>query len=333
MNRHALYHPAVLLLPLLLSGTVSAADLLFPMEPYRAMAQPWLDSASGQELLPRPFQVRKAADFQRHYLAPWDPAFVAGRLTPRVLGLEATVLANLQGDIAAGTGLGPNLQPYPPSWLSRIRNQLPPERNTGLPFQAANRAVVTENTLVRLLPTMDLYMHHPDLPGQGYPFDQLQNSVLWAGAPVYLLEETRDRAWCKVLAADCAGWIRAPALARAGAGFVRRWRRAVLRHGLVAAIATDTPVLDGAGRFHGHAFVGSVFPGRGGRGPRLAILSPGRRAGTHQAFCQPAFLAEGAGVPSPGRTRRAMPPCCSGPCLGAPTAGATPGSTTTARPS
>ncbi len=290
----------LLLFTLALGGAQpSGPARLFPMEPYRALAEPWLAAQGAQALFSPAFQARKTAEFQRAYLGPWDPAFVAGRLTPQVTGLEAKVLANIQMDIAEQTGFGANTRPYGPGWIRRIQDQLPAARGGGFRFQARNRAIVTENALVRLLPTMDLYMQHPDLPGQGYPFDNLQNSVLWAGTPVYLLEESRDRAWCKVLAADCAGWIRAQNLARAGAGFVRGWRRAVLRHGLVAAVATETPVLDPMGRFRGHAYVGSVFPGRAAPGSRPAILIPGRHAGTHQAFSQPAFLAPGAGVAQP----------------------------------
>ena len=214
-------------------------------------------------------------------------------------GLEALVLANLQRDIAAGTGFGHNTRPYRADWLEGIQRQLPPARPGTFRFQAERRAVVSANALVRLLPTQDIYMQHPDLPGQGYPFDNLQNSVLWAGTPVYLLEQTRDQGWCKVLAADCAGWIPAQSLARAGAGFVRAWRRAVRTRGLVAVVATATAVRDRAGRFCFHAYVGSVFPRGPGRGRRPAILVPGRTGISQAAFSLPASLDEGAGVPQP----------------------------------
>jgi hypothetical protein len=159
--------------------------------------------------------------------------------------------------------------------------------------------VTLDNALVRLLPTLDLYMEHPSIPGQGYPFDQLQNSVLWAGTPVYLLARTRDRAWCKVLTGDCAGWVRTQELALAGNAFVRTWRAAVRRRGLAAAIATEAAVLDARGRFRFRAYVGSVFPRLGVRGPRQGILIPGRDAGTRQALGERAWLPPGAGVPQP----------------------------------
>jgi hypothetical protein len=288
-----------LFLPLALAAAPAGPARIFPLEPYQALATPWLESGSGDPIFSEPFQARKAAEFQRTWLGPWDPDFVARGFTPQVAGLEAKVLANLQRDIVEGTGFGPNLRPYGPQWLSRIQAQLPPARDVPFRFHPGRRAMVTDNALVRLLPTLDLYMQHPDLPGQGYPFDNLQNSVLWAGTPVYLLEETRDRAWCKVLAADCAGWIRIQSVARAGAGFVRTWRRKVLRQGLAAAIQTETPVLDTRGRFRFHAYVGGVFPRRPAKGPRMAILIPARDPASHRAICARAFLEVGAGVPQP----------------------------------
>jgi hypothetical protein len=287
-------------LPLVLAGAQAAGpSRLFPMEPYQRLRTPWLEARDEQALFSQAFQARKAQRFRTQYLGPWEPGFVTRHLTPQVAMREARVLASLQQDIEEGTGFGPNVRPYGPDWLQRIQDQLAPDRPGRFRFLASERAVILENALVRRLPTMDLYMQHPDLPGQGYPFDNLQNSVLWAGTPVYVLGRTRDRAWSKVLAADCAGWVRAQDLAGAGPGFVRRWRGAVLRHGLVAAIQTQTPVMDRHGRFRGQAYVGSVFPRRPARDSRQAILIPGRDSRSHQATCEPGFLRAGAGVPLP----------------------------------
>jgi hypothetical protein len=57
-----------------------------------------------------------------------------------------------------------------------LRQGLPPALEAVPAFCANRRAVLLENALVRLLPTADLYLRKA---GQGYPFDELQNSVLW----------------------------------------------------------------------------------------------------------------------------------------------------------
>jgi hypothetical protein len=272
---------------------------LFPVDLYQRLGDPWLGARGEEPLFTAAFQARKAEAFRRTWLGPWDPAFVAAHLTPEVAGLEDLVLDNIRRDIADQTGFGPNLRPYGPDWLARIQAQLPPPRKGPFRFRPEGRAVILDNALLRLLPTMDLYMQHPDIPGQGYPFDNLQNSVLWAGTPVYLLGATRDGSWCKVLAPDCAGWVRSQLLARAGPGFVRRWSRAALDRGLAAAVVTETPVEDRRGRFRFHAFVGSVLPRNGGRSGPMGVLIPARDPATLRARCEPGRLLPGAAVPQP----------------------------------
>lgn len=289
--------PWFLALAIILPAAATGPSRLFPLEAAQALARPWLAGQSDEALFSGTFQTRKSAEFREKHLGPWDPGSVAGRFEEEGDGVETQVLAKLGLAITEQSGFGPNLRPHGPDWLQGIQAQLPSAREPHR-FRPCNRAVITQNALVRRLPTMDLFMRHPDLPGQGYAFDELQHSALWAGTPVYVMAETRDRAWCKVLAPDCAGWVPSPALARAGADFVRRWRGAVLRCGLVAVITTGTPVLDTRGRFQGHAYVGSVFPRRPGKGPRPAILVPARSA-AGRATCLEAFLAEGAGVPQP----------------------------------
>jgi len=291
--------PFMLLLPLVLAGAPPVApDRPFPLAPYRNLGAPWLASRSDAALLSRPFQTRKAAEFQKLYLGPWDPEFVGAHCTPEMAGLEARALADLARNLGAGTGLGADLRPYPPGWLDRLREQLPAQGDAG-PFRPERCAIITENALVRLLPTRDLFIQPPDQPGQGFAFDNLQYSVLWAGTPVYLLEQTRDQAWCKVLGADCAGWVQSRSLALAGADFIQHWRQAVQQDGLEAVIASATPVLDFAGHYRGAAYIGSVFPRRRDAGRRPAILVPWRHPVTRQASCVPAFLAEGAGAALP----------------------------------
>ena len=99
--------------------------------------------------------------------------------------------------------------------------------------------------------------------------------------------------------------MRSPSLALARPGFVRRWDQTVRRHGLVAVIQTETPVLNRSGRFRFQAYVGSVFPRDQARAPATAILVPGRDPRSHRAVIEQAVLKAGVGVPKPWP----YPPC------------------------
>ena len=283
------------LLFLVLPLPAAGPDLIqrFPMEAYQPLGRPWLEATDSSPLFPEGVQARKAEDFRVRFLGPWEADYVAANLTDPVANLETQRVARLQGEVAKGAGFGPNFRPYGQAWLDRLKALLP-DHSGRRPFDPGRRAVLLDNTPVRLLPTTDLFLQSHTLAGQGYPFDDLQNSALWAGTPVYLLDETRDRAWCKVMGSGVAGWVRSQNVALAGPGLVRQWRRAVVREGLVAAIHNEAPIRDRQGRFRGQAFVGSVFP-RSGTG----VLFPVRHGHSAGARSVQAALPGGAGVRQP----------------------------------
>ena len=272
---------------------------LFPLEAHRGLRAPWLETLDETRLFSQAWQDRGTAAYQRLWLAPWDPAQVQARLTPALAALESRQLAKLQLGIDRGEGFGPNFHPRGQGWLTALRRQVPAVSGEAFRFQPGRRAITTDNLPVRLLPTADPYYQSHRLPGQGYPFDDLQNSVLWAGTPVYVLGESRDRAWSKVLAPCCAGWVRSQGLGLAAEGFVRQWQRAVRQRGLVAVIATATPVVDEGGTFRFQAFVGSVYPQGPARGGAWSILIPIRRDASGEAVGATASLAGDAGVRQP----------------------------------
>ena len=268
-----------------------------PLDAYHRLGAPWREATGGGALFTPERQSQDAAAFRDRYLAPWDGAILEAHDSGLVLAMEARMLGVLGQDLTARQALGPNHRPIDHATLQDLKRRLPPALETQPAYQDDQRAVIMENTAVRLLPTAAMYLRKS---GQGYPFDLLQNSVLWAGTPVYLLQETLDGAWSKVLAPDCCGWIRSQCVARVGSGFVRNWRRAVAREGLTAVRRTEAPVLDtGGGRFLFHTYVGAVFPRWEAGGDGEGILVPVRDAVTGLALSRRAILPEDGGVAQP----------------------------------
>ena len=280
----------------------------FPMNGYRALGEPWAQPSEDRVLLDPVFQARKTLDFKRRFLAPWSPDFLAGHLTEEVRTMEAKVLANLHKDIESHLGFGPNYCPYDALWLQRQENDLGANPAELCVYRPENRAIIMANAPVRLLPTLDLYMQGPTVAGEGYPFDNLQNSVLWAGAPVYVLAENRDHSWCKVLSADCSGWVSRDKVVRAGEAFIQNGCRAVARRP-----RTQAPVRDGHGIFRFQAYVGAVYPQAKGGG----ILVPAA-ARNGMAVWQKAFLAEGDWAAQPWACTRRHAAQLWGTLLGRP---------------
>jgi hypothetical protein len=122
---------------------------------------------------------------------------------------------------------------------------------------------------------------------------------VWAGTPVYILQETRDGAWAKVQTPDCHGWIPSQALARVGPAFLAAWRQAVAQRGLTAVVATGVPVTDRHGVVRFQTYVGAAFPSGADEGGRSGILIPGRDPGTGMAMAETGFLPPGAGAGQP----------------------------------
>ena len=84
-------------------------------------------------------------------------------------------------------------------------------------------------------------------------------SALWAGTPVYIIGETRDKAWLLVLTPDYIGWVKSSGIARASITFVNQWEAAA-KNKLAAITHTQTSLTDENGQFLFSAYVGSVFP-------------------------------------------------------------------------
>jgi hypothetical protein len=158
-----LLHPLLLALSITLPCAAAGSSRLFPLEATHALAVPWLAGQGDEPLFSEAFQARKSAEFRANHLGPWEPGAVARQCATDGDGVETGVLAKLGLAIAEQSGFGPNLRPHGPQWLERIQARLPPARETHR-FRPGNRAVITHNALVRWLPTLDLFMRHPDLP-------------------------------------------------------------------------------------------------------------------------------------------------------------------------
>lgn len=75
------------------------------------------------------------------------------------------------------------------------------------------RAVPISNTALRILPTDKPFFGDFNEAGQGYPFDLLQVSAVWANTPLKALHFSKDRAWVYVQSSYASGWAPASHLA------------------------------------------------------------------------------------------------------------------------
>lgn len=264
---------------------------LFPVEHYDQNIDHFLSPESPTHTKPLPgltpaYQKARLADFQAHIFSthadaasPWSPHFVT-----QILQKNPGILASLKDSLATYSnrnktekeiGYGENFRAHDPDWITSIAENIdfaafaPP-----IPYQANHRAIVVHNTSVRILPTKDPHFYSYSIPGQGYPFDNLQVSALWVGTPVYIVGETKDKRWSLLLSSSFMGWVESEALAYAGKGFIKQWEKRA-RTGLLAITHTQTPILRARNKkFQFTAYVGSVFPFAGIEKDKIKIKIP-----------------------------------------------------------
>lgn len=182
-------------------------------------------------------------NFDETYFSPWHLA------APRYGKDDITRKFDKYRD---NMGYGENKLAHTQSWFdalyaNAVIDSFP---NADLP------AITVVNSDLRLLPTSKPLFHDFDLPGEGYPFDYLQNSRIPVNTPVKIIHISRDRDWLFVDSPIAMGWVAAGHLALVGGAFQKDWERG--RYSI--AVKDDVPVYDSQGSCLFRTSMGAQFP-------------------------------------------------------------------------
>ena len=244
---------------------------LFPIEKYDQTISNWIkasDPSYEKPVLTVERQQKHFAIFYKHYFgadSPWDPIYVNKILMHEapddLKSSELELVTNFsnKNKEAQEIGYGENFHPYQQKWIDEISENMNLDQLAHPVYQPANRGIAVDNFRARILPTEDVDFFSHTIAGQGYPFDNLQISALWAGTPLYILGESKDHAWFLILTPDFIAWVKSSGIARTTDAFVMQWQAAAQKN-LAAIIKTKTPVIDENNKFRFSAYVGSVFP-------------------------------------------------------------------------
>lgn len=249
---------------------------LFPMDAYDQNVDHWIDPASAtydQPFLSAEEQHTHFEALRARYFgagaddaSPWNPAYVGTRVYRNggadIAALQRRRLAEFDnsGKGADEIGYGQNFRPHTQAWIDAIAQNMDIgqfERNPA--YSATQRAIATDNVLVRELPTMDPSFYDRRLAGEGYPFDNLAVSAARPGTPFYVLGSSADGGWDYVQTPDVQGWVRSDKVAMVSPAFVDIWRSAA-RNGLASVIVASAPVRDSQGTFRFDAPAGTLLP-------------------------------------------------------------------------
>ncbi|MDD5456397.1 MAG: SH3 domain-containing protein [Candidatus Margulisbacteria bacterium] len=118
------------------------------------------------------------------------------------------------------------------------------------------KAITVRNTSLRLLPTSRPLFDDFNQAGQGYPFDNLQNSGIAVNTPVYISHQSVDGSWVLAESSFALGWIPADDIAYVDDEFVSSWEF----NKFLAVVKDNSAIYNTGYRYGVHANIGSIFP-------------------------------------------------------------------------
>jgi hypothetical protein len=197
------------------------------------------------------------ARFKEHHFAPWH------RTEPCYSPQEA--FRGFQR-FASQTLFGENKCIRGGNWLADLQLLAGMESypNTN------RRAITIANTSLRLLPTDKPAFYDFVAPGEGYPFDQAQESAVWSGTPVFISHTSTDGSWVFAEVPFASGWLSVADIAFTDTSFMEAFET----DALVAFVKDSTPVSsdDQVFRFVGR--LGAVLPLSALEKQHLEVLAP-----------------------------------------------------------
>jgi hypothetical protein len=212
------------------------------LEIYPQDAEYYLDEP-GRKLISSQRQAELFENFQDRFFVPWHrdkPAFSAQEV---FWGIDRFKSRDIYGE---------NNLPLPPGWLEEMELK---SRVSSYPSVHIPGISVVHSSM-RVLPTNRPVFYNPSSPGEGFPFDYMQNTLLPAGTPVLITHASSDGQWALAETDFAAGWIRWSELAVAGDDFREKYQD----NAFAAFLADDVPITGPDGLYLVSGRVGMVLP-------------------------------------------------------------------------
>jgi cell wall-associated NlpC family hydrolase len=274
------------------SSHVTPTISIFPLDRYQQNVDAWLPKSSpsyDRPVLDSTTQNLRFRDLLARYFgtsdldqSPWNLVYIGDRLgsdRPDNVGeIQRQLVAGLATGSATGSSppYGENFREYPTNWVAEIaKNSDLAQFDEATSADPHKRAIAIKEALVRVLPTEDPAFGDVRIPGQGYPFDNFQQSALRPGTPLYIAGVSHDRVWKLVISPSVVGWVKDDALARVDDAFIDAWQTAAKKN-LGAWVGEPASVLDSDGTSRFVARIGTVLPIEGQTPAGRVVLVPTR---------------------------------------------------------
>ena len=228
-------------------------------------------TCSSQSLIEPENHRALNAEFDKKFFSPWQ------QQKPSIL--KAEYLWHF-GSYINNLGFGENQKPHSPEWLKQLTDLAHLEN-----YPNANRKAITiTNTYLRLLPTAKPLFNTEN----GYPFDTLQNSAIWANTPLFIAHISKDQSWVLVESPFVEGWVPMEDIAFVDEAFIAKW----LTHKYVTITQDQTPLYGENQLFRFKTHIGALFPYLGENATHYDILIATVDHKTRQAIIEKTQLSK-----------------------------------------
>lgn len=137
-----------------------------------------------------------------------------------------------------------------PSWFKKLEENSNFENyNT-----AIKKAITLKNTNVRVLPTNSPMFYEPTRPGEGFPFDYNQNSLLKINTPLIVSHLSKDKAWAYIQSSIVGGWVKINDIAFVDEKFIEKFKT----NNYYIAVKEKFPLYDNI--FREYIKLATIFP-------------------------------------------------------------------------
>jgi cell wall-associated NlpC family hydrolase len=178
--------------------------------------------------------------FEKRYFTPWSYV-----VPPHKLEEVSWPLRAYRG------GYGSNLKPLRPQWFEEIR-----ELSNFEQYGTISKKAITLKWMdIRAFPSAKPLYKDPSLPGEGYPFDLLQNSSVNYNEPIFLSHTSKDGAWSYIFTNNASGWVPSDGVATIEDHAVQTIQKAPK----VFITEDNIALYDNANRFVAYSRVGMVM--------------------------------------------------------------------------
>jgi hypothetical protein len=116
------------------------------------------------------------------------------------------------------------------------------------------KAIMLKNANIRVLPTNSPMFYDPTKPGEGFPFDYNQNSLIKINTPIIVSHLSKDKAWAYMESSAVGGWVEINSIAFVDDKFIQEFENS----NYYVSIKEKFPIYDPI--FREYVKVATIFP-------------------------------------------------------------------------